>query len=86
MMERAREAARRVRSCPFCTRSMVWHGSRRWHGIYFDYYEPCPTCAGLVCFNRGDDTFEVLIEGAAPLDGEPAQPLRIEPAAPDERP
>jgi endogenous inhibitor of DNA gyrase (YacG/DUF329 family) len=84
-MKRAREAAREIRSCPFCSRSMVWHGSRRWRGISFDYYEPCPTCAALVCFNRADKTFEVLIAGVAPLAGEPAHPMGIDSAPTDER-
>lgn len=70
MMPQARVqtgSTHRARACPFCAQPLVWRESRRWLGVYFDYYEPCSTCAGLVCFDRGGDTFEVLIPGAPPL-------------------
>ena len=74
MIGPSRNAAKRVRACPFCAQSLVWREARCWRGTYFDYYDPCPSCAGLVCFDRRDDTFEVLITGVPPLGTD----LRVE--------
>ncbi len=73
---KARRTERDTRACPCCGTTLTWRESLRWRGVYFDYYDLCPTCAGLVCYNRAESGFEVLISGAPTLPEEDTYPNR----------
>ena len=55
------------RTCPQCGLRLSWVETRRYDRCVYDYYRGCGNGCGVFCFDRQQQSFELLIQGHATL-------------------